>query len=230
MSGEGGMSDDDRVQAAEYVLGLMDPAIARAFEERLDREPALRALVADWADDFAQMAEEIPAETPPPQVWAAIERELDGPPAKRSFWSRIGLPQAILGAAAAAALAFAALQSGLLVPEMEPEYRAEVAAEDESLRFRAEYDADTGRLHLTRVSGQAAPGRSFELWLIAGNDAPVSVMVWPDEAVSEEITLPATMAADLPGGVLAISDEPSGGSPTGAPTGPVLATGAVEPA
>ena len=35
--------------------------------------------------------------------------------------------------------------------------------------------------------------------------------------------------ASLAGGVLAISDEPDGGSPTGLPTGAVLATGQVLP-
>jgi anti-sigma-K factor RskA len=40
------------------------------------------------------------------------------------------------------------------------------------------------------------------------------------------MTLPPEIVAQLSTqAVLAVSDEPPGGSPTGAPTGPVLATG-----
>lgn len=229
MSGEGDMSEDDRVQAGEYVLGLMDPPFARAFEARLAGEAALRALVAGWEEDFAALTDGIAPEAPPHGVWHAITGELFGDEARRSFWSRIGLGQALIGAAAAAAIAFAVMQAGLLTPGGQPEYRATVAAEDQSLQFTAEYDTESGNLHLTRVAGDAAPGRSLELWLIAGNEPPVSIMVWPSGADREEILLPAPMAAALPGATLAISDEPEGGSPTGAPTGPVLATGEVVP-
>ena len=134
-----------------------------------------------------------------------------------------------MGAAAAALIAFAVMQAGLLSPGATPEYRAEVAAADQSLLFTAEFDNESGSLSLTRVAGQAAPGRSLEIWLIAGDEAPVSVMVWPSDTETEEIVLPAPIAAALPGGTFAISDEPEGGSPTGAPTGDVLATGQVVP-
>lgn len=229
MSGEGDMNEDDRVQAAEYVLGLMDPPFARAFEARLAAEPALRRQVEIWEDDFAQLAADIPEDAPPHSVWHGIERELFDEE-RKSFLARIGLGQALTGAAAAAAIAFAVVQAGLLSPAFQAEYEASVTAEDASLQFTAEYDSESGNLYLTRVAGDAAPGRSLELWLIAGNEAPVSVMVWPSGAVHEEILLPAPMAAALPGATLAISDEPEGGSPTGAPTGAVLATGVVEPA
>jgi anti-sigma-K factor RskA len=36
--------------------------------------------------------------------------------------------------------------------------------------------------------------------------------------------VPAAIAALMRGGILAVSDEPEGGSPTGAPTGDILAT------
>jgi anti-sigma-K factor RskA len=50
--------------------------------------------------------------------------------------------------------------------------------------------------------------------------------VLPDAGL---VTLPLSdaMGARLAGGTLAISDEPDGGSPTGAPTGAVLATAPV---
>ena len=53
---------------------------------------------------------------------------------------------------------------------------------------------------------------------------PDSLGVLPQDAASR-ITLPEALRGKLVGSVLAISDEPEGGSPTGAPTGAVLATG-----
>ena len=66
--------------------------------------------------------------------------------------------------------------------------------------------------------------RDFELWVISPNvDAPVSLGVIPtDQESLFEIT--PEIAALIDGGVLAVSNEPTGGSPTGAPTGAILAT------
>ena len=79
----------------------------------------------------------------------------------------------------------------------------------------------------TASSGGARPGRALELWLIEGDDPPVSLGVLPDTEATV-LQVDAAVAAALPGGVLAVSDEPPGGSPTGQPTGDVLATGQVE--
>jgi anti-sigma-K factor RskA len=80
----------------------------------------------------------------------------------------------------------------------------------------------------------AAPSRSvaidvaqaFELWVIAdGKPRPLGLL-------TPEPGRPLMVQASLvpPGSVLAISVEPSGGSPTGLPTGPVPYKGAVLPA
>lgn len=232
MSTPADMDDDDRVFAAEYVLGLMDADAVRAFEARMSGDPMLRAQVVAWAEDFSAMTDEIPEETPPPGVFTAIASQLFGPAEadEPSLWQRLGLGWIIPGAVAAAALAFFVVNAGLLTPDFAPEYVAEVTAEDASVHFTASYDADTGNLHLVRHAGEAAPGRSLEFWLIAGDSAPVSVMVWPTGSQEEEIILPAPVAAALPGGTLAISDEPEGGSPSGAPTGTVLAHGQISDA
>ncbi|WP_375691372.1 anti-sigma factor domain-containing protein [Pseudooceanicola sp. LIPI14-2-Ac024] len=229
MSGEGDIGDEDRVLSGEYVLGLLDAAERSAFEARLAQEPDLRAHVAAWEDDFAAMAATLPEVAPPASIWTRIERELFASGQGGSFWSRVGVLQIVLGAAAAALIAFAAVQFDILGPPFDPEFRADIVAEDAGLSFVAEYDTETGNLLLTRAAGGPAPGRSLEIWLVAGSDAPVSIMVWPNGSEREEIILPAPVAAALPRGILAISDEPEGGSPTGAPTGAVLATGEVQP-
>ena len=71
-----------------------------------------------------------------------------------------------------------------------------------------------------------SPGRDLELWLIpAGGAVPRSLGLLEPDAVGrltlgDEITAAAADAT-----ALAISLEPAGGSPTGAPTGPVLYQG-----
>ena len=95
-----------------------------------------------------------------------------------------------------------------------PLYRAEIAAEDGSLLIAAGYDAESAELYIERLAGQALPGRVLELWLIAGDNPPVSLGVLPGK---DRIRLPVAEGHRdaLDGGVLAISDEPPGGSPTG---------------
>ena len=78
------------------------------------------------------------------------------------------------------------------------------------------------QLIVARVAGPAAPqGQVQELWIIAPDAAPVSLGLLGD----------APLTVDYPdtptGWTLAVSLEPAGGSPTGAPTGPVLAAGTI---
>lgn len=80
--------------------------------------------------------------------------------------------------------------------------------------------SDAG-IALTRSGPAPDATQAHELWLIVGDAAPVSLgLIGPDP-------LPPPGALE-PGMVLAVSLEPSGGSPTGAPTGPVLALGAIQ--
>jgi anti-sigma-K factor RskA len=87
---------------------------------------------------------------------------------------------------------------------------------------------DTAQRTLTmrRVAAQPEPGKSYELWLVSDKfPAPRSLGV----AESGEFTQRALQASYDPDTVnnatYAVSLEPEGGSPTGAPTGPVLFTG-----
>ncbi|QOL80680.1 anti-sigma factor [Pseudooceanicola spongiae] len=232
MSDEATMTpgESDMVLAAEYVLTLLSPTEAAAFEDRLAREPSLRALVAAWADDFVAMTDGIAEARVPPRVWQAIHQRLWPAEAKapaKGFWARLGLGEFAAGAALAAMFAFLVYQSDLLTPAFQPDFVAEIGEETAPVHFAAAFDAETGALRLKREGQGAAEGRSYHLWLIAGSAAPVSVLVWPANSSKQDVVLPASLAAVLPGATLAISDEPLGGSPTGQPTGAVLAAGQV---
>ncbi len=213
--------------AAEYTLGLLPPDEARKFEAQLSRDPAMRADYAFWAEHYAGLTDDIPEVTPPASVWKAISAAAFGAEEKRSWLSRFGLPSA-LGGGLIAALAVLWLVdlSGMMGWLDKPAYTAEIVAEDKSLIVQASYDEDSKTLSLTRSAGVAVEGRALELWLISGDNAPVSLGVLP-ESQTARITLEPVLASALQDGVLAISDEPAGGSPTGAPTGAVLAAGPV---
>lgn len=221
--------DADKALAGEYALGLLPPDEAVAFEARLASEPELRALYADWAEDLARLTDRIDPVAPPPQVWAGTEERLFGSRGRLHPLARAGggWLGALMGAATATVLVLGVIlgidlmQRGPAAPS-DPTYVAELVAEDRSLILSAAYDARQGTLFVERALGAPAQDRALELWLIAGSDAPVSLGVLP-EARSARIPIPEGLRPRLEGAALAVSDEPSGGSPTGAPTGAVLA-------
>jgi anti-sigma-K factor RskA len=79
-----------------------------------------------------------------------------------------------------------------------------------------------------RVLGhpEMAAGTAWELWVLPGGDQkPISLGLVGTEP-SQEITIPQKLVPMIDGAWgLAMSVEPSGGSPTGLPTGPVLYKG-----
>jgi anti-sigma-K factor RskA len=81
-------------------------------------------------------------------------------------------------------------------------------------------------LVVRRVSATAENGRSYELWLIPNRSTtPRSLGVVGSDEFTQR-ALPGNVDLDtLRSATFAVSLEPSGGSPSGAPTGPVLFTG-----
>jgi anti-sigma-K factor RskA len=219
--------DEDSLLAAEYVMRLLDPAEEARVAARLAREPALAEEVAAWQARLAGMDGEVAEAAPRAAVKTGLEQRLFGQPPRLSFWHRAGLWQAVSLASLAVA-AFFAVQTLQLPPEpaRAPLFVSEIAAEDQSLRLLAVYDSAAAELRLTRTAGGAAAGRVLQLWAIAGDAAPVSLGVLPDDA-TVAVILPDDLRAQVGDVVLAVSDEPPGGSPTGAPTGAVLAVGQV---
>jgi anti-sigma-K factor RskA len=218
---------DDRVLAAEYALGLLTDEERIAFEARLDDDPALRAEVIAWDEHFASaILEDVEPVEPSPQVGKRLQTLLFKPQ-KESFWQQIW-PYG-LGGVAAALVLWLTISTGVIMPDgptLQPDLVAELAPtpDGDGLVIRASVDTSLGAVEVVRAAGQPPEGRVFELWLIAGDAAPVSLGLL-DAGESTVIDLPEEVLALLPGALLAISDEPPGGSPTGAPTGAVRAAG-----
>ena len=220
--------NDDVALAGEYALHLLDAEARRAFEDRLNNEPALRILVSEWDGHFVTLSDQIAPVAPPPLVKSRIDDLLFPKPVK--VFAGVSIWRMLMGAGFAMALGIAVLM--VLQPADRPDafaptFAAELAAADQSLVVLASYAPEVGILRIDRQSGDARPGRVLELWLIAeGATAPVSLGVLPDQTATD-IALPPALIDAIAGGTLAISDEPVGGSTTGAPTGDVLAAGVV---
>jgi anti-sigma-K factor RskA len=220
MSDRPDMSEDDAL-AAEYALGLLDGAERAAFERRLLDEPGLRAMVLAWEADLVPMTEEVPEVAPPAAAKARLMAALDDPrPARPRRFGWLALS----GVAGLALLAFLLLTPVLRGPAFDPTLQATLATDDGSLLIAAGFSPEGSLLRVVREAGSAGPGRDLELWVIGPEaDAPVSLGVIPSDAETI-FEVPSEIAALMQDGILAVSDEPEGGSPTGAPTGDILAT------
>ncbi len=212
--------EEDDALAAEYVLGVQDAATRAGVEQRIRSDAVFARLVAEWEHRLGGLNDGF-AEVPAPALLPQIEARLFGKAGvpRRAWW-----PQWLMGAAFAGAVALAAV---LILPPGAPPVAdaplvATLAAEGQTLVYAARYDAAAGELIVTRTGGDAAGATQVhELWLIAGDAAPVSL------GLIQTAELRRALPALPPGALLAVSLEPAGGSTTGGPTGPVLVTGTV---
>jgi len=219
--------------AAEYVSGLMRGPARRRFEMLLSAHPALRAAVNDWQARLMPLTAEVEPQTPSPQVWQRIEAKVHGaaPAAERAGWWRQlafwrGL--SVAGLAATLGLALLVVSPGPVQPPIVVVLSAVASAPDASAgavvpaSFVASISAD-GRAMVTKPLSNVSleANRALELWSLPPQGAPRSLgLIAADKAtvVRRGKVLEGTAA-------FAVTLEPIGGSPTGAPTGPVLYVG-----
>lgn len=215
---------DDDALAAEYVLHLLDAAERRAFEDRLNAEPALRAQVHSWEARFAPLAEALPETTPPARLRRRLLHSLAAEHPRRRWALPVWgwLSGGIATAAVLLFVMFAVFRQP--APDQRVAFEAELASADRSLVMVAGVIPATHEIVIDRLAGAPPQGRVHELWLIAeGATAPVSLGLLAN-AGPTRIQVPDAIAPGVRSGTIAVSVEPPGGSPTGSPTGAVVAT------
>jgi anti-sigma-K factor RskA len=200
--------EEDDALAAEYVLGVLDLSERLAAEARIKADPDFGRLVASWEERLSPLNDDY-AEVPAPNLLPRIESRLfpaPAPPARSGLWRWLA------GMAVAASLVIVGLAT--LTPPRQV-LVATLATGDARLSYAVTSFGDT--LRVTRVAGvPAVAGQVHELWVIAPGAAPVSLGLLEDQPLTVRYPVPPA------GWTLAVSVEPAGGSPTGAPTGPVI--------
>ncbi|MGF7150871.1 anti-sigma-K factor RskA [Sphingomonas zeicaulis] len=222
--------DDWRERLAPLIDTVPEQAppatLWQRIEKRIDgggEARALKASVTRWRS-FTAAASLVaasaigwiainPAGMPDPVLPpAAVERSMDE--AGDAELAQREPPPAVAAAPAEDAAAAPMMIAQLAPPERQPMPMAMAAVMPD------------GALKIA-PGPMAGEGKSAELWVIPAGGQPVSLgLVRPGEM--NTLTIRAEIRPMINGeATLAISIEPSGGSPTGQPTGPVVAAGRV---
>jgi len=143
------------------------------------------------------------------------------------FWQ---IAAACATAIAVVALLFAAVVTSQMFRSPGYTMVATLAPPEAPLTLSMRINPETGVIEILDAALQDAvkqADQTTELWLIPEDGTPRSLGVIRSAGASR-ILIPAELRPLFnAGAVLAVSLEPSGGSPSGAPTGPVIALGSI---
>lgn len=242
------MTDDDftpeqerDLLAAEQALGVLDGGEAARTRRMEVEDPAFAAAVARWRGRLAPLAEEAEPVEPPAGVLAAVERRIgaagDGANVvqlRRKLAAWRGLAGAAGVLAAALALMVMVRPVGLIEPPPVGQAQgrgalvATMAGDSGPARLVATFDPMSRNLVVAAAAGiSAGSTETHELWMIPKGGTPKSMGVMPADKPMYAVLAPEQAAQFTEGVMLAVSVEPTGGSPSGLPTGPVIASGAL---
>ena len=233
--------------AAEYVLGTLQGPARRRFESLLLAHPALRQATQDWERRLGQLSTVTPPVTPSPQVWAGIQQRLfdtagaDAASVRGTlgqatqgvvrWWQRLVLWQGAAAFATVAAVAFGMLlaQPQPVQPPIVVVMAAQTAAGGNGIipaSFVASVGGDGRSLVLKPLNDgqQVALNKALELWAVPAKGAPRSLGLVSQQGSTT--VLRTSLLRDT--AAFAVSVEPPGGSPSGAPTGPIISVGKLQ--
>jgi anti-sigma-K factor RskA len=218
--------------AGEYVLGTLDTDERHAAETRLATDPVFRNAVARWQRRLQPLSQVAGDAEPADGLFERIEASL-APRADLAGGNVVLLRRSLnrwRAAAAAFAAAAAALVAVLAADRLRPPPQSEFAAvltapDGTTPAFVATVDVKTRTIQLVRVAAPPPADKSYELWSIAPDAVPHSLGV-----IEQAVYRPVIGAAPSKDVTLAVTLEQKGGSPTGAPQGPIVFKGALLPA
>jgi anti-sigma-K factor RskA len=227
--------------AGEYALGVLAGEELRHAQELERTDPQFRAEVSQWTGWLAPLLEEADEVPPPSRVWERLAESLSSPAPDSNVvqlrqrlkrWQRLASATTAL----AASLAVILLSDISHTPPPAPIQPRATAAPLVAMlgdpaggtKVVASWNAAERQLVLA-VPGdlQADPRHSHEMWVIPSDGKPRSLgTLGPSKQTHKQLAEALARLLEQ-GATIAISVEPAGGSPTGAPTGPVVAAGAL---
>lgn len=233
------MPPDRAAIAGEYVLGLVEGAEREAFERRLDREPGLAAEVESWRRHLAAIDATARPFPPSPGLWRRIEAQIGAIlPAAESgrgkaikagdalaaWWNSLPVWRGAALAGALAALLLAIGLNGALDRARRQPLMVAVLLTDTNVAAAVVNTFADGRVELLPLQDIAVPeGKALEIWTLWDRAVGPRSVGLIDRARSTPLHLD-----QLPlgrGQLFEITVENATGSPTGRPTGPIVAKG-----
>ncbi|UZJ62094.1 anti-sigma factor [Pseudomonas sp. KU26590] len=216
---------------AEYVLGVLSREERERVEAMIALDPRHQRALAQWQEQFAEWLGQLPASSPPLGTWSKIEQRLfagasRSPSRASGWWNNLGLWRWT-----SAALAAGLLASVLTLQQpgsgTGPALLARLDQSDGNTLFAATINPDRRGVLFVNTGHAEWPGKSAEVWVIAADGKPRSLGVLPANASATLNVTPQLADLLASGAVLAVTLEPLNGSPSGLPTGPVVAQGKI---
>ncbi|CAD5299042.1 Anti-sigma-K factor RskA [Bosea sp. 62] len=229
--------------AGEYVLGLLDGAEFAAAERRLDTDRDFAASVERWRLHFFALDATVTPLAPSVDLWPRIEAGLAellkpaasfpaatsratmaGPSRFAEWWNSLFVWR---GAAFAGALATVVLAVGLFGAldraKRQPLMVAVLLTEGNAAAAVVHTFAD-GRVEMLPLQSIDVPaGKALEIWTLWDRAVGPRSVGLIDRARSTPLRLDNLPLGN--GQLFEITLEPASGSPTGRPTGPIIAKG-----
>lgn len=215
----------------EFLVGTLRGAARRRFVRAIEEEPAVAHRLAAWQNLFTPRPSEAMAMAPSTSTWRRIARDLELGRFRTPWYARVGVWRGWAVAATAALTVWIGVTLIERDPGLSPMQPIATLESGEGAAGVVASLSDDGRwlaLEGERVI-DAGPKQSYELWLLPPDGtAPRSIAVFG--RLAGRVPVPAALVGQFAvGAKLAVSVEPAGGSPTGAPTGAVILVGAITP-
>ena len=214
--------------SAEYILGTLKGAARRRFEQLIRQKPVWAQTLNWWEGHIHLLADTVPAVSPPNKVWKNIEAQLFNRKATHhsAWWKNWAFASTALATVLAILLVIQTPQS---LNDSKPAAVALLATEKSEagwlLNETKKSDTDVTINAIALASLELKADNAFELWLLpADKSKPISLGLLPQQG-NNVFKVPKDVIPLMATGLLAVSLEPVGGSPTGQPTGAVLYQG-----
>lgn len=217
--------------AGEYVVGTLSMTRRQEVERRLPYEPDLRAAVDAWEKRLMPLTALAEPQQPSAQLWRRIEQSLPMPRRVREaggwrmWWDSVTLWRWLAAGGFAATAALALLATNQIAPTHTPQFMVVLVSPQDMTPGWIIEAADTGQLQLIPLGETTVPQQKALQFWTKGSDwkGPVSLgLVKPGQ--SQRVALDRLPPLQ-PNQLFEITLEPSTGSTTGRPTGPILFIG-----
>jgi len=221
------VNDNRDDMAAEYVLGTLQGNARLQFESLMREDADMRKRVHDWEARLFPLTEGLTLAKPHKRVWENIQQRINPKAAptkgRLNWWRAWGLAASLM-----------LLVSSVYMVQLEqpldtlPPTVAVLSDTTSQAAWvvQTDYNKNVMVAQALKVS-DPGKNKAYELWMLPANEPPKSLGLLPLEGAKSVNLTEQHLAVLKRTGAFAVSLEPSGGSPTGLPTGPVLYQGKI---